>query len=158
MMQFGSAFRVAIFGAALVACSGLPGRVWADQLVASAAPAGAIEAVGRAVQDGGQAFAGACASTQSPRDLGLVCARFVAEQSSVYAFETGRTFSEFNQWVFVTQQGDEWQVIMRAPLSDSVSGASIPWPEGPATSKAPGTRFTNGLHQPQLTRAAQRPT
>jgi hypothetical protein len=134
MMEFQATFRAVVLGVALVAWPGFAGRVWADQAMANGAPAAAVEAVAQAVSDGGMSFAGDCASTQSPRDLGRVCSKLVAAQSGVYAFQTGRAFSEFSQWVFVAQDTDGWQVVGTVPLSNSIADASIPWPAGGSAS------------------------
>jgi len=82
--------------------------------------------VAAAVQATGAVYAGDCATTQSPRDVGAVCSKFVGFQNGVYAFETGVTFSEYTKWIFVQQTGSTWQVIANVPLDDS--NATIPWP------------------------------
>jgi hypothetical protein len=85
------------------------------------------EAVRAAVEAGGEASAGDCAGTVSPRDLGRVCARLVAERAGTRAYLVGRTFSEFDRWVFVAPAGDGWQVVGVAPL-DFRGPPDPPWP------------------------------
>src|SRR4051812_36540809 len=67
------------------------------------------EVVRSAVEAGGQVYVGDCADTVSPRDIGKVCSRLVAEQDGIRAYLTGRTFSEFSNWVFVAlATGEGW--------------------------------------------------
>jgi hypothetical protein len=98
---------------------------WADA-AQQVPPDQAGAALAASLQAAGTVYAGDCATTQSPRDVGAVCSRFVAVQSGLYAFETGGTFSEFDQWVFVTQNGPTWQVVATVPLDNAMT--SIPWP------------------------------
>jgi hypothetical protein len=93
--------------------------------IASASP---VEAVAVYVQGEGDAFAGNCEDTVSPRDIGKVCARFVEERDGTQAYLIGRTFSEFNTWVFVAQTSRGWNVGGSAPLDFHDMSGSIPWP------------------------------
>lgn len=86
----------------------------------------------------GQAFAGACADTSAPEDIGKVCVRLVEERGGVRAYLAGRTFSEFDRWLFVAQDSAGWTVIADAPLNPSADTMSIPWPSVPARSDAAG--------------------
>jgi hypothetical protein len=103
--------------------------VRADDGVAAALPQ-AQAAVGAAVQATGAVYAGDCAATQSPRDLGAVCSKFVAAQNGTLAFETGLTFSEFDHWMFVEPADGGWRVTASIPLDDS--SVAIPWPRAAA--------------------------
>jgi hypothetical protein len=103
--------------------------VRADDGVPAALPQ-AQAAVGAAVQAAGAVYAGDCAATRSPRDLGAVCSKFVAAQNGTLAFETGLTFSEFDHWMFLEQTDGGWRVTATIPLDDST--AAIPWPAASA--------------------------
>jgi hypothetical protein len=107
----------------------------ADGGVQQAFPLQAQAAVAAAVESSGDTYAGDCAETQSPRDLGGVCSKFVDSQNGVLAFETGMTFSEFTHWVFVTQADSGWQVVASVPLDDS--SAAIPWPASASPAASP---------------------
>lgn len=87
-----------------------------------------VEAVGAYVRADGNEFAGRCEETISPRDLGKVCARMIEARSGTQAWLIGRTFSEFNQWVFVSQQERGWRVAANAPLDFFDTSGAIPWP------------------------------
>jgi hypothetical protein len=85
-------------------------------------------AVGTFVQSSGGIYAGPCEQTRSPEDIGKICSRFIEERNGVQAFLTGRTFSEFSTWVFVTQEAAVWTVIGSAPLDFFDTTMTIPWP------------------------------
>lgn len=86
-------------------------------------------AVQRAVEASGTVYAGDCAATVSPRDIGATCSRLAGEERGVQAFLVGRTFSEFNRWVFVAQSsGGEWRVIAEKQLDLESDSPVIPWP------------------------------
>jgi hypothetical protein len=75
-------------------------------------------------------FAGPCDATQSPRDVGRLCSRFVAERApdGMQAYLIGRTFSEFTTWVFVAMRGGSWIVVADVVLDDTGPTLTIPWP------------------------------
>ena len=86
------------------------------------------QVVAAAVVAGGSDYAGDCADTVSPRDLGKVCSRLVEQRGSVRAYLVGRTFSEFSTWVFVAGAGNTWQLQGEAPLRFHSDSIEIPWP------------------------------
>ena len=95
----------------------------------AAAPASTPEdAVRRAVEGQGAAYAGECVATRSPQDIGKVCASFIAERPRLRAYLVGRTFSEFREWVFVERSADGWSPVGRAPLDLADTSGAIPWP------------------------------
>jgi hypothetical protein len=75
-------------------------------------------------------FAGPCDATQSPRDVGRLCGRFVAERApdGMEAYLIGRTFSEFTTWVFLAVRGGSWLVVVDVALDDAGPTLTIPWP------------------------------
>jgi len=75
-------------------------------------------------------YAGDCAATVSPNDLGKVCSKLVAQQGNVQAYLVGRAFSEFTEWVFVEQVSTGWYPLSTSPYNDSAQ--AIPWPPLPA--------------------------
>ena len=76
----------------------------------------------------GGVFAGPCAQTRSPDDIGKVCAGFVDERDHLRAYLLGRTFSEFTTWVFLDEDGRGWAVVASAPLDFHDMTMAIPWP------------------------------
>jgi hypothetical protein len=80
------------------------------------------------VEDAGEVYAGPCVETRSPEDTGKVCASFVAEQDEQRAYLTGRTFSEYSQWVFLAREGEGWRLVGTAPLDFHSDSEEIPWP------------------------------
>lgn len=86
------------------------------------------QAVAAAVTARGALYAGDCGQTVSPRDLGKVCSRLVDERGGVRAYLVGRTFSEFNTWLFVARSGDGWQTVGEVPLRFESESIDIPWP------------------------------
>lgn len=113
-------------GALVVSGCSVTGSQAAESL--SIAPASAAETVAAYVNASGAAYAGACEDTVSPRDIGKVCSRFIEQRGSVRAYLTGRTFSEFNTWVFVAQTSAGWEVRGTAPLDFQDMTMTIPWP------------------------------
>ena len=96
---------------------------------ASAVPAATAEdAVRQAVEATGGVYAGDCAATRSPQDVGKVCSKFVEDRGPVRAYLTGRTFSEFSQWVFVEQTAGGWVLAGSAPLDFFATSIEVPWP------------------------------
>lgn len=92
---------------------------------AAATPDDAVQAT---VEARGTAYAGDCAATVSPRDIGKVCSRLVEERDGVRAYLLGRTFSEFTTWVFVGSTGTAFTVVSEAPLCFECQSLEIPWP------------------------------
>jgi hypothetical protein len=86
------------------------------------------QAVAAAVAATGSQYAGDCADTVSPRDIGKVCSRLVEQRGGVRAYLVGRTFSEYSTWVFVTRAGDGWQLLAEVPLRFHTESIEIPWP------------------------------
>lgn len=86
------------------------------------------QVVAAAVLAGGSEYAGDCADTVSPRDVGKVCSRLVEQRGGVRAYLVGRTFSEFNTWLFVAGAGTSWQLVGEAPLRFHSESIEIPWP------------------------------
>src|SRR5205814_1297935 len=84
-------------------------------------------AVAQFVQATGASYAGDCAATRSPDDLGKVCSRFVAERGNRRAYLLGRTFSEFSAWAFVQQGAEGWTVVSTAPLDLTDTSDAVPW-------------------------------
>jgi len=78
----------------------------------------------------GRGYAGDCAATVSPDDLGRICSKFVAQQGNVRAYMVGQAFSEFSEWVFVEQVSTGWYPLSTSPFDDS--SPAIPWPRLPA--------------------------
>jgi hypothetical protein len=91
-----------------------------------ASPEGAVCAV---VQAGDSVYAGDCAATESPRDIGKVCSKYIAQRGSLRAYLIGRTFSEFSSWVFVEQKRDGWVAVATTPLDFAAPSLIVPWPE-----------------------------
>src|SRR5690242_586458 len=100
-----------------------------DQSITSAAAASATDALRQALQLRGEVYAGDCAAARSPQDVGKFCSKLVSDRDSVSAYLTGRTFSEFDTWLFIAQSAGGWCIAGTAPLDDNVMGASIPWPQ-----------------------------
>jgi hypothetical protein len=125
------AITVATFGTLLsygaIAAATRP-QVDPDPATATAPAPTPEAAVAQLVQATGAAYAGDCATTQSPDDAGKVCSRFVAERSDLRAYMLGRTFSEFNEWAFVKQVAGGWEPAGTAPQDPLSAGDEVPWP------------------------------
>ena len=103
-------------------------QVAPDQATATApatTPEAALEQLVRAT---GAVYAGDCATTRSPEDIGKICSRFVAERDSRRAYMLGRTFSEFSAWAFVQQVAGGWEPAGTAPLDPFATSVVVPWP------------------------------
>ena len=87
-------------------------------------------AVQEAVITGNAVYAGDCAATSSPANLGQVCSRFIGQRAATRAYLAGRTFSEFDTWVFVRQTASGWVPAGMRPADDMASPANVPWPAG----------------------------
>lgn len=101
------------------------GRVAAE--TTTVAPT-AEEALAGYVQSSGDRFAGPCAQTRSPEDIGKVCGRLVEERDALRAYLIGRTFSEYNAWVFLSQRDGTWTIVGAAPLDFADETGAVPWP------------------------------
>lgn len=86
------------------------------------------EAVRLAVQSLGETYLGACGAARSPEDLGKVCSRFVAARGDEQAYLLGRTFSEYNTWLFIEKTPDGWRFLRTEALTILDSASDIPWP------------------------------
>jgi hypothetical protein len=111
----------------LAACAGRAADLHAES-AASPAATSADEAVRAAVEATGAIYAGDCAATRSPDDIGKVCARLIGSRGAMRAYLIGRTFSEFSTWVFVEETPAGWQVVGTAPLNFHAPQLEIPWP------------------------------
>jgi hypothetical protein len=92
---------------------------------AATTPQAAIAAL---VESQGQRYAGPCEQTRSPDDVGKVCSKLIETRAGVEAHLTGRTFSEFDTWVFVSQSDGSWNIIATARLDFFDTTGTIPWP------------------------------
>ena len=115
---------------AALACATAATRLRADDsdTPVTVAALSAEDAVRQAVQATGAVYAGDCAATRSPEDLGKVCSKLIEERESQRAYLTGRTFSEFTTWVFVQQSSSGWSVAATTPLDFFDTTGMIPWP------------------------------
>lgn len=86
------------------------------------------DAVSQAVQATNGTYAGDCAATSSPADLGKLCSKFVAQRGGLRAYLVGRTFAEFRGWVFVGQSSAGWLPAGTAPFDDTAPALNVPWP------------------------------
>ena len=100
-----------------------------EQSVASSVAPSAIEAIRLALQSRGEQYAGDCAAARPPQDIGKFCSKLVSDRNSVTAYLTGRTFSEFDTWLFVSQSNGSWCTVAAVPLDDKLMDTSIPWPQ-----------------------------
>lgn len=111
----------------LAACAGRVADLHAES-VATPAATSAEEAVRSAVEATGAVYAGDCATTRSPDDIGKVCAKLIGSRGAMHAYLIGRTFSEFSTWVFVEETPAGWRVVGTAPLDFHAPALDIPWP------------------------------
>lgn len=90
--------------------------------------ASATAAIQAAIERDGGHYAGDCAATISPHDLGKVCSRPAGERQPVRAYLLGRTFSEFDRWAFVAEDAaGGWQIVAVVTL-DFLGPPEPPWP------------------------------
>lgn len=101
-----------------------------DGGASASSPIGATpeEAIGAYVQASGARYAGLCEETRSPDDIGKVCSKPIEQRGSIQAHLIGRTFSEFDTWVFVTPRDAGWTVIGTEKLDFFDTTGAIPWP------------------------------
>jgi hypothetical protein len=86
-------------------------------------------AVRQLVESRGATYAGDCGGTVSPSDIGATCSKLIGDQREVKAYLVGRTFSEFSDWVFVTDSGrGDWRIVAETPLDLRNDDGTIPWP------------------------------
>jgi hypothetical protein len=85
-------------------------------------------AVRQAVEARGERYAGDCAATVAPRDIGMTCSRLIADEGGRRAYLTGRTFSEFSRWLFLADGAGSWRIAGEAPLDFSSPSLDVPWP------------------------------
>jgi hypothetical protein len=96
---------------------------------ATASPAVTPEgAVAVAVTAMSAVYAGDCATTMSPANLGQICSKFIDQRGSVRAYLAGRTFSEYSVWVFVQQTARGWEPDGIEVTDDSAPPDNVPWP------------------------------
>jgi hypothetical protein len=95
-------------------------------------------AVALAAAGSGSGYAGDCAATRSPDDIGKACSKSVAQRGNARAYLIGRTFSEFSAWVFVQQNAAGWQLIGTQHFDGSMSSPTVPWPAQAADSGGDG--------------------
>jgi hypothetical protein len=96
---------------------------------AAAPPATSAEAaIGALVESQGQRYAGLCEQTRSPDDIGKICSKLIETRAGLEAHLIGRTFSEFDTWVFVTQRNGAWTVVATAEFDFFDTTGTIPWP------------------------------
>jgi hypothetical protein len=76
----------------------------------------------------GGVYAGPCEETRSPEDIGKICSRFIVERGTLSSYLIGRTFSEFDRWLFVERSGVGWSVVADAPLDFHAQTLEPPWP------------------------------
>jgi hypothetical protein len=125
----GSFALVAALALTLLACSGSSGQVQAEAATAPALTAmSPEEAVRLQIEAGGETYAGDCAATRSPEDIGKVCSKLIDERDGMRAYLTGLTFSEFSTWVFVEQTNAGWTATASTPLDFFATSLEIPWP------------------------------
>jgi hypothetical protein len=85
-------------------------------------------AIGALVESQGQRYAGLCERTRSPEDIDKVCSKLIETRAGVQAHLIGRTFSEFDTWVFVTQRDGTYTVVSTVKLDFFDTSGMIPWP------------------------------
>lgn len=103
-----------------------PPAAGAMTLPAAATP---DEAVQFAVQHLGGTYAGACeGAARSSESRGKMCSRYVAACGDVRAYLLGRTFSEYNTWLFIVQAHDGWHFARTESLALTGSLTDVPWP------------------------------
>jgi hypothetical protein len=98
------------------------------QVSASSASPSAEDAVYLAVESIGVPYAGSCSIARSPDDLGKTCSKLVAQQESLYAYVIGRTFAEFDEWLFVEQTPAGWYTVTTVRFDDFATALVVPWP------------------------------
>ncbi len=131
MLRQGSAIALVLVGILLGA--GVVAGLTVGQAASRTAPGQASaspspEAAIAAFLTDHETYAGPCEQTRSPEHLGMLCSRFVEEQGGIRAYLLGRTFSEFERWLFVAAVASGWTVIGSTPLDFYAVPMRIPWP------------------------------
>lgn len=119
---------LALFGSASDAAPSSTSLPLAERDAAPHAAATPEAVVAAVVTARGEHYAGDCATTRSPQDIGALCSRLVAERDGMRAYLLGRTFSEFGWWLFIAQEGAAWHAMSTAPLDVLDLSGTIPWP------------------------------
>jgi hypothetical protein len=122
------ALVLALSALACTEANGFGARARAESAIERAAAPTAEEAVRLVIEADGAVYAGDCAATRSPQDVGKVCSKLIGERNGLRAYLTGRTFSEFSTWIFVEQTATGWQPAGSAPLDFFATSIEIPWP------------------------------
>jgi len=115
------------------ACGGGGGSKSQPTPAPSATPAGsgpAEQALAAWVQTTMQKqFVEDCSKADVTNDAGKVCAAFQGERQGMRAYRIGPTFSEFDQWVIMGQNGGQWSVVATFPITaDTAAVPGVPWP------------------------------
>ena len=129
--RFGSAWwavAASVLALGLMACATASPGLRAEANPEPTAAPTADDAVRLTVERDGAAYAGECAATRSPEDVGKVCSKLVEERGGARAYLIGRTFSEFTTWVFVEQSTAGWRVSGTTALDFFATSIEIPWP------------------------------
>ena len=124
----GIALTGAVLAMALLACGDGPAKIQAQDTDTTVAAAAADDVVRRFVGESGEAYAGDCASTRSPDDIGKVCSKLIEEKGGLKAYLIGRTFSEFSTWVFVNQTSAGFVAAGSEALDFFDTTGAVPWP------------------------------
>jgi hypothetical protein len=130
---------VAIVIVGLVALAGLPGGGSgsdgnkATPTPAEATPdasAGAATALESYVRDMlTLEYAGDCSASILPKGEGRVCSTFKGERQGQRAYILGASSYESTTWVFLRQDGGNWQVYATQPVKpDTANVPGAPWP------------------------------
>lgn len=101
------------------------GGVQPLSMTPSPTPQGAVHL---AVERLGAVYAGDCATTRSPQDLGDVCSKLAGQKDGMRAYLVGRTFAEFSAWLFLRHTSAGWSAVSIAPLDFTAASLTIPWP------------------------------
>jgi hypothetical protein len=77
----------------------------------------------------GQQYVGDCTASVMPKEEGKLCSAAKGERTNKKAFMLGPSSFEFTLWVFLSKQGDAWQVDGTQPVSpDTANIPGAPWP------------------------------
>jgi hypothetical protein len=86
------------------------------------------QALRSGAEAGGALYAGDCAKTRSPHDIGKTCTKLFEERGPMRAYLVGQTFSEFRRWLFLEDGQNVWVVIASAPMDTRANPIIPPWP------------------------------
>ena len=74
-------------------------------------------------------YAGDCSATILPKGEGRVCSAFKGERQGRRAYVVGPSSYEFNLWLFLRNDGGQWQVYATQPVkADTAELPGAPWP------------------------------